>query len=374
MSEVTTAPTPVKGERLVSVDALRGFDMFWIVGGRELVLAVVVLLNYPMGVPEWVKYHASHPEWLGFSAWDLIMPLFLFLAGVSIPFAFSRRLGESHDYKAIYRRMARRLVLLWIFGMIAQGNLLEFDIDRLRLFSNTLQSIAVGYAVAAVAVLHFSVIRQVVLTAAVLIAYWLLMMFVPGPGMAAGQLEPHANLALWLDKTLLGRFEDRSTYAWILPGLGFAGTVLLGVFGGHILRRKDWAPVRRAAVIAGLGIGCLAGGWLWGLHFPIIKHIWTSSMVLWAAGWSYLLLALFYLVIDIWGWKKWAFPFVIIGSNAILIYMVVHVLHVEEDTLAGLAPGWEPGVLGGLLVALGSMLILLLPLYVLYRRKIFLRV
>jgi len=273
----------------------------------------------------------------------------------------------------VYRRIARRLVLLWIFGMIAQGNLLEFNLDTLHLFSNTLQAIAVGYLIAAVAVLHLTLPLQALLAAALLAAYWLLMMFVPAPGLAAGTLEPDANLALWLDEFILRGFRDGTSYAWILPGFGFGGTVLLGVFGGHVLRQESWSPRRRLLVLTGMGLACLAGGWLWGLHFPIIKHLWTSSMVLWAGGWSFLLLAAFYLVVDIWHWERWTFPFIVIGSNAILIYMAVHVVDVggwlEDFWTTG-----DPGVIAQVLIAAGAVLVFFVPLYLLYRFKIFLRV
>jgi len=372
VTEPTVAPAP-SVRRIVSVDALRGFDMFWIVGGRELLIAVAALFFGARGVPKAFLYQLSHPEWTGFTAWDMIMPLFLFLAGVSLPFAFARRLGDTRDYRAIYRRIARRLVLLWIFGMIAQGNLLEFDLDTLHLFSNTLQAIAVGYLIAAVAVLHLTLPLQALLAAALLAAYWLLMMFVPAPGLAAGTLEPDANLALWLDEFILRGFRDGTSYAWILPGFGFGGTVLLGVFGGHVLRQESWSPRRRLLVLTGMGLACLAGGWLWGLHFPIIKHLWTSSMVLWAGGWSFLLLAAFYLVVDIWHWERWTFPFIVIGSNAILIYMAVHVVDVggwlEDFWTTG-----DPGVIAQVLIAAGAVLVFFVPLYLLYRFKIFLRV
>jgi hypothetical protein len=122
LSEPTSTPAST---RVMSVDALRGFDMFWIAGGGPLVMSLAAVLCHPNPAPAWLVHHMRHVEWTGFSAWDLIMPLFLFLSGVSIPFAYARRLDTARDYRAIYRRMARRFVLLWILGMIAQGNLLQ---------------------------------------------------------------------------------------------------------------------------------------------------------------------------------------------------------------------------------------------------------
>ena len=362
----------VKAPRLLSLDALRGFDMFWIVGGKELFSALVALLCVSGGVPGWLEYHLSHPAWTGFSAWDMIMPLFLFVSGASIPFALALKAGETRDYTAVYKRLVRRVAFLWLFGMIAQGNLLEMDFDRLRFFSNTLQAIAVGYAITVIAFLHTSLRWQVVLCAALLLMYWLLLMFVPVPGAGRWALEPDCNLALWLDDLVLGRFRDGTTYAWILPGLGFGGSVLLGSFAGRMLR-APWTPRRRFAALAAAGIGCLVAGGLWSLHFPIIKHLWTSSMVLWAGGWSFLLLALFYLVVDMVGWKRWAYPFMVLGANAITAYMLVHIIDFEGYVrkLPWLGGHTEAAAL---IAAAVAFLLLWFPLWLLYRRKWFLRV
>ena len=372
--EPASAPVPAPGStRLMSIDALRGFDMFWISGGGGLVAALAAFLCHPNPVPWWLSYHMEHVEWTGFVAWDLIMPLFLFLSGVSIPFAYSQRLGETHDYKKVYRRMARRFVLLWILGMIAQGNLLN-NPAHLHVFSNTLQSIAVGYVIASIAFLHLSLRKQIGLCAGLLAAYWALMMFVPAPGIPAGWLEPHQNLALWVDQTLMGRFRDGTAYAWILPGLGFGASVLLGSFAGQVLRVKSWTPGRRIGVLCALGAGCLLGGFLWSFHFPIIKHIWTSSMVLWAAGWSYLLLALFYLVIDVWGFRKLAFPLVVIGANAIVAYMLPHIVEFENIVKWVARTPEHPSVTAELIICVIAFAMLWVPLYILYRKKIFVKV
>lgn len=368
----TPAPAPVK-TRMMSIDALRGFDMFWISGGGGLVASLAALLCHPNAAPWWLGYHMEHVEWTGFVAWDLIMPLFLFLSGVSIPFAYSQRLGETHDYKKIYRRMARRFVLLWILGLIAQGNLLN-DPANLHVFSNTLQSIAVGYVIAAVAFLHLSLRKQIGLCIGLLTAYWAIMMFVPGPDFPAGWLEPHQNLALWVDETIMGRFRDGTAYTWILPGFGFGASVLLGSFAGQVLRMKSWTPGRRIAVLCALGVGCLLGGFLWSFHFPIIKHLWTSSMVLWAAGWSFLLLALFYLVIDVWGFRKLAFPLVVIGANAIVAYMLPHIVGFDNIVMWVAGITTEPTVGQEFVGSIIAFSMLWIPLWIMYRKKIFVKV
>jgi predicted acyltransferase len=182
---------------------------------------------------------------------------------------------------------------------------------------------------------------------------------------------------LAVDQFVLGRFIDGTDppYTWVLSGMTFAATVLLGVFSGHVLRSR-MPPWVRVLVLTTLGILCLAAGWAWAerLGFPIIKHIWTSSMTLWAGGWSYLLLALFYLLIDVIGFRRWAFPFVVIGANAIAIYVAWHFIpfrEIAEGFVGGLSA--HLGSVGAFVIALATVSLWWFVLYDLYRRKIFLR-
>lgn len=315
-----TQATPASG-RVVSIDALRGFDMFWIVGGKPLVLGLLGLFIAP--VPSWVQEQMQHPPWVGFSAWDLIMPLFLFVVGAAMPFSFAKRFDLGQGNLAIYRKMIVRVLILWVFGMAVQGHLLEYDLSKLFLFSNTLQAIACGYLVAGILLLHVPVAGQVAATVLLLVGFWLCMMFIPVPGHGAGLLEEKLNLARYIDEQVLGSFRDGTTYTWILSSMNFASTVLLGVLAGHLLRSK-WSGWMKVVWLVLIGVGCLGLGWVWGFWFPIIKHLFTSSMVLWAAGWSFLLLALFYLVIDVLGFRRWAFFFIVIGANAIAAYLITH--------------------------------------------------
>ena len=165
------------------------------------------------------------------------------------------------------------------------------------------------------------------------------MRFVPVPGYGPGIFTPTGNLAMYIDKTLLGHFQDGTNYTWILSSLGFGATVLMGVLAGHLLRSK-LAGTRKALLLAGAGIACLLTGWLWGFAFPIIKHIWTSSMVLWSGGWFLLLLALFYWVIDVLGYRRWAFFFIVIGMNAIVAYIAPDIIpftRISGTLFSGLA-------------------------------------
>jgi predicted acyltransferase len=373
-AEATSNSSAYAADRVVALDALRGFDMFWIVGGQELALAIAGLLPEP--VPGFMEYELNHPAWEGFSAWDLIMPLFLFVVGAAMPFSFARRIGAGATKHELYLKMLRRVAVLWVLGMLAQGNLLEFKLSTLHVFSNTLQAIAVGYLAAGVVMLNVGVVGQLLFTVAMLVGYWLLLMYVPFGDHAAGTLEPHANLALAVDEWVLGRFRDGTTYTWVLSGMGFAATTLLGVQGGNLLR-APWTPWRKFFWLIFAGCICLAAGWVWAewLRFPINKHNWTSSMALWAAGWSYLLLAAFYLLIEIVGWRRWAFPFVVYGANAITIYVAYHLLPFQDVAkwwAGGLAAHF--GAFGPVIVTFTAALLAWLVVYHLYRQKIFLRV
>jgi predicted acyltransferase len=312
--------------------------------------------------------------WEGFSFWDLIMPLFLFITGVSMPFSFAKRIEEGKGRSALYGKIFRRTIVLFLLGIAAQGNLFKWDLSKLHLYCNTLQAIAAGYFVAGLVMLNTSIGGQVAVAVALLAGFWVLMAFIPVPGHAAGVLEPNANLALYVDEVILRSFRDGTTYTWILSSMTFAATVILGVLAGHILRSQKRDSVK-VLQLTGAGLVCLALGWVWGIWFPIIKHLWTSSMVLWSAGWCYLLLALFFAVIDVWRVRAWAFPLAVIGMNAIAVYMATRLFDFRKigDIFVGeLAPGL--GAFGEFLRVLAAFLIVWLILYYMYRKRTFLRV
>jgi predicted acyltransferase len=370
--ENTARPAALPSQRVASVDALRGFDMFWIAGGGPLVMELCKLFSNPL--PLWLERHFDHVEWEGFVAWDLIMPLFLFIVGVAMPFSVGKRLERGDNRASIYGKVIYRVVVLWVLGMIAQGHLLAFDLNNLQFYSNTLQSIAAGYLISSIALVELPVRWQAALAGALLVVYWALMRFVPVPGHGAGVFTTDGNLAMWIDKALLGHFQDGTTYTWILSSLGFGATVLMGVLAGHLLRAQ--LPGRRKVLwlVVG-GLGCLLGGWLWSFAFPIIKHIWTSSMVLWSGGWCLLLLALFYGVIDVLGYRRWAFFFTVMGMNSIVAYMAPDIIpfsEISHTLFAGLAK--HLGMFGNFLLALGAVGVLWLGLHYMYRKRTFIRI
>ncbi len=285
------------------------------------------------------------------------------------------------------------MLILWILGMVVQGNLLAFDLSKLYLFSNTLQAIAVGYLVASLALMYLPIFGQFALTCLLLVGFWLVMMLVPSPGCAAGTLEVQHNLARFVDEFVLRGFVDHKSgyeYTWILSGLGFAASVLLGVMSGHLLLRSSWTPWKKTGGLILAGAVCLLLGWIWAggfgwltaWRFPIIKPLWTSSMVLWSAGWCYLLLGIFHFFVDLLGFRKSAFFFIVLGSNAIVAYMLAMTVdfgHIADRFVGGLMAHFQewggswPGYADALHHFAAFAILWLILLYM-YRQKSFVKI
>jgi predicted acyltransferase len=393
----TTDPGPAP-ERLRSLDALRGFDMFWIVGGDALGRAIG---KWYYGTNDnWLHDQLEHVPWEGFRFYDLIFPLFLFLVGAVIPFSLAalRRRGASNA--AVYWRIARRVVLLFALGLMCNGALQltwltrqdgrwVVDINNHLRVAGVLQRIALCYGAAAVIALLTGVRGQIVTVAAILLGYWAVLVLVPNPETGlAGDLSKEGNLSGYIDRTYLPGKIMKAYYEFgdnegILSTIPAVATALLGVLAGQWLQSSA-GPGRKALGLAAAGVACLALGELWAMKFPIIKNLWTSSFVLVAGGWSLLLLALFYAVIDGLKWLVWAFPFVVIGVNAITIYVVPRFIDfkkMSEFFFGGLVQlAGDPDVikkvgdLRTVIVVAGVLFFQWLFLLWLYRQRLFLRV
>ena len=313
----------------------------------------------------WLAHQLQHVKWEGFVVWDIIMPLFLFMSGITIPFSMARyKEGEKPDGK-FYLKLLRRFALLFLLGWIVQGNLLQWDWKMFHPFANTLQAIAVGYVVAALLFVHTDWKWQIVAVAVLFAAYWAAFAFT---GM---NLDPQENVAMTVDKAVLGchrdgvawaedgswRFMKRYQYTWILSSLNFAVTVMLGCFAGQMLRSEKRKPAGRALWVAIAGVALVAAGLLFSPIFPIIKKIWSSSMTLFSGGICFLLTALTYYIVDVKGWRKGLSWLKIYGMNAITAYCIGEFLpH------------------GSLPQALGNALLLFFLLLIMYKRKVFIKI
>ncbi|MBN1790827.1 MAG: DUF5009 domain-containing protein [Bacteroidales bacterium] len=367
-----------KQERLLSLDTLRGFDMLWIAGGEYLIVTLAALTGWPF--LQWAAGQMNHVEWEGFRFYDMIFPLFLFIAGVSMPFSILKRQKRGESMRSIYLHLVKRLILLILLGLIYNG-ILRLDFEKQR-YSSVLARIGIAWFLAAVIVLNTSVRGQVVWFIGILLGYFAIMKLIPVPGFGAGVLTPEGNLAAFIDQKLLPGRLCCYTYGdneGLLSHIPAICTALLGTFAGHLLISHDGrlTGLRKGLILLLAGIAALALGKLWSLSFPIIKNLWTSSFVLYAGGWSLILLALFYLVIDVWGFKKWTLPFVVIGLNSITIYMLNSgIINFEEMGgyfFGGLANQFSE-LAQPVILAAGAVICMWTFLYLLYRNKIFLKV
>ena len=372
-------------QRLESLDILRGFDLFMLVGLEVAMHQLSSAVNTP-------AFHSfmwcfTHVDWEGFSSWDLVMPLFMFMSGITIPFALSRY-KDAKDKTLIYRRIFKRVVLLWIFGMMCQGNLLGLNPARIYFYSNTLQAIAMGYFISALLYLHTSIRTQIVLFVLMLLGYWGAMEFITIQGYGGGDYTPDANLAEWIEREVLGRFRDGASvvdgqvvfpdwyrYTWILSSPNFGATVMTGLFGGYILKYKEWMPQRKLACLVLIGVSMVAIGWIWGIWHPVIKKIWTSSMVLVSSGYCFLFMALFYYIVDYKGWRKYLLWLKVYGMNSILAYMLAMCVNfscIGRSLFHGLEQ--YLGAFYPILITLSNVGIVYFILWCLYKKQIFLRV
>ncbi|PTR01168.1 putative acyltransferase [Mucilaginibacter yixingensis] len=407
MNIVKTTPpnTPSKPGRLVSLDALRGFDMFWIVSGEEIFhgFADVVQQKYHLyrNPTNWqlatdgrlsflermavgMSNQLHHTVWNGFTFYDLIFPLFIFIAGISMPFSYNRGLdtemtGQLNKSRSRYFQLIRRTVLLLLLGMVVNGALSFAGYEHTR-FASVLGRIALSCFFAAVIYLNFNLRGQIIWFVSILLGYWALMALVPVPGHGAGVLTPDGNLAAFIDQHLLPGKLHRKVYdpEGLLSTIPAICSALLGVFTGSFLLpgRVGLRPVQKMLALFGAGLVLVLLGLLWNISFPINKNMWTSSFTLYAGGWSMLLFAAFYGIIDVAGFKAWCRPFVWIGVNSILIYMAAHGLvnflstsqFVLDGAIKGIDPIWHRSILWT-----GVLLIQLLLLRFLYQRKIFLK-
>lgn len=419
---VTQAPSEGVGGRsgrLLSLDALRGFDMYWIMGGDALGSAVSAIVGHPAPAAagqeptrtfgQVIADQLEHVEWAGFHFEDLIFPLFVFMAGVSQVFSLTK-LREKEGTAAALGRLLKRTLLLYIIGIFYYGGF-SGTFDHIRLLG-VLQRIALASGGAGALFLLFRTRALVGITAGILLGYWALVALTPirdislektaikaqiaaHPGSTAqslyesttqtirGSFDEGKNLVNHFDFKYLpwrkwdGNFDPEG----ILSTLPAVASGLLGVLAGIYLRSPHSSPGQKALGLIGVGVVLLAAGWGWHSVFPVIKKIWSSSFVLVAGGWSAMLLGTFYWIIDVQGWKAWCTPFVWVGTNSIAVYLAGSIIDFER--LGSRFVGGEvakfldrtiaPGT-GTFVLALSGLALVLVLARFLYRRQIFLRV
>jgi predicted acyltransferase len=358
--------------RLLSIDVLRGFDMLIIIFADRFFYHF-----HEASQTEISGFFATqfeHPEWFGFHIYDIVMPLFLFVVGAVLPFSMQRRVKEIDNKSKLYPHIIRRFIILFILGWIVQGNLLHLDINKFQIFSNTLQAIAVGYLFTCVAYIHFSKKLRYIVFAACLVIYALLLEFTNVPGIGNSELLPDKNIALYIDRLVFGDFDDGYQYTWLLSGLGFIATTLSGLFAGEMLKSK--LPREKVALnLLLIGIAAVVLGLILNIWHPIIKKIWNSTFVIFSSGICFLLLALFYWVIDVKGYNKWVKPLKVIGINAITAYVISHVINfpsIADQLLFGFKQFL--GAYYDAFTVIGGFLIIYLILWYMNKNKTYIKI
>jgi len=370
------APAAPRPPRLLSLDALRGFDMLWIVGGDAVGIALGHLVG---GGPGRVLVEQlDHAPWAGFHFYDLIFPTFVFMAGTAIPFSLDRMVETEGRPRAV-ARVLRRTALLVLLGIFYYGGL-STPLAGVRLLG-VLQRIGLCYGAAALLYLYLRPRGLAATAATLLLGYWALLRFVPVPGFGAGDFAEGHNLTNWIDAHYLPfrKWDGDHDPEGLLSTLPAVASCLLGVFAGLWLRNPARSGARRGTLLLAAGAALLVLGYAWGLEFPIIKKIWTSSFVLVAGGWSAVLLGTFYLVIDVAKVSAWAWPFVWVGCNPLTLYLATNLVDFGRiaERLVGGGVARHLDLLHAGLGDLGLAAVLVALCFgfcgFLYRRRIFLR-
>ena len=384
-----------KNERLMSLDALRGADMFFIMGGSGLIMALCALFGAKDG---WLAEQMTHVAWHGFRHHDTIFPLFLFLAGVSWPFSYASQIAKGRTISAILQKMAFRVAALVFFGL-ATADFFAFKVESFR-YDSVLAHIAVCWAGAALLSMFVKSWKaRLAIAGGLLVVHWAALFFFTAPDAAAllASTDPAAakkvaeyaaygtdsfsftgNIAGWIDRTFMpgrlheGIFDPDGLLAKV-SGIPLA---MMGVLAGELLRSKSFSGNRKTLLLLAAGLGVLALTFCWKPWCPVNKKIWTSTFVLASAAYALFALALFYWIIDVRGWRRWAFFFRVIGMNAITIYLTMRFVQFRAMSnfffsgVAGLGEGAWPNVV---LIA-GQIAFEWLLLWWLYRKSTFLKV
>lgn len=365
----------IQQKRLLSIDALRGFDMLLISGGG----AFIVYMKGITGQP-WIDAAADqleHPAWNGFTFYDFIFPLFLFTAGISLAYSVQAGLRKGVSKKELYKKAFKRFLILFLLGILDKNIPLNiFDPGNIR-YGTVLSRIGFATLVTTFLYVNLSATKRLLWVAAALIVYCALLYLVPVPGYGAGDLSFEGNLVGWIDRNFMPGRLLQKTYDEnaLLTQLPAHCLTVLGAAAGDVLQ-KQWSESKKMLWLIIAGITGIVAGVVWGQFFPINKHLWTSSFILLTAGMAFLFLALFYWLIDIRGWRRWAFFFKVIGVNSLVIYLAYRFIdfgYTSKLLFEGFyrhAPEqWHPA-----LNALGGLAIAWVFLYILYRNKLFVKI
>lgn len=361
--------------RLLSLDTLRGFDMFWIIGGEELVHALSKL--YPNSFWNQFSKQLEHPYWNGFTFYDLIFPLFIFLAGVSTPFSIGKALNDGKNKKEILLKVLKRGLILFLLGIVYNNGLEIKPIDDIR-FMSVLGRIGIAYVFANILFLYVKETLLIYWFAGLIIVYWLILKFSSAPGFSMGDLSMEGNFASYFDRNVLPGKLSRGIHdtVGLFNNIPAIGNALAGIITGIYLQKVEPTQSKKALYMALSGLIALVIAQVWNLDFPINKNLWSSSFVMQTVGLSLLLFALFYYVIDVLKYNQWTLFFQVIGMNSILIY--ISNKFIDWDYTVNAFFKWLEQLVGEpysvLVIAVAIVIVKWVFLKFLYNKKVFLRV
>ncbi len=361
--------------RLLSLDTLRGFDMFWIIGGEELVHVLSKL--YPNSFWNQFSKQLEHPYWNGFTFYDLIFPLFIFLAGVSTPFSIGKALNDGKNKKEILLKVLKRGLILFLLGIVYNNGLEIKPIDDIR-FMSVLGRIGIAYVFANILFLYVKETLLIYWFAGLVIVYWLILMFTSAPGFSMGDLSMEGNFASYFDRNVLPGKLSRGIHdtVGLFNNIPAIGNALAGIITGIYLQKGEPTQSKKALYMALSGLIALVFAQVWSLDFPINKNLWSSSFVMQTVGLSLLLFALFYYVIDVLKYNEWTLFFQVIGMNSILIY--ISNKFIDWDYTVNAFFRWLAQLVGEpysvLVIAVAIVIVKWVFLKFLYNKKVFLRV
>ncbi|RJO65975.1 MAG: DUF5009 domain-containing protein [Myxococcales bacterium] len=360
--------------RLSSLDTLRGFDMFWVMGGDVFFQTLGKVTGW--GPAQQWAVQMEHAEWQGFHFYDLLFPLFMFISGVAIPYSLLIKAESSTKSRSFYLGLIRRAFLLVFLGLV-YNNFFDLDFQNQR-YPSVLGQIGLAYLFAALIFLNIKSFKGRLAALIIILAgVAVLQLLVPVPGIGlAGVSTPESTINAYLDSFLPGKLYERIyDPEGILCIFSATSVTLMGGFAGCLLRYEKWNGYRKSFALSGIGIGLLVLGLILNNWYPIIKNVWTSTFDIYAAGWSFLLLALFYFVVDVWKCRKPALFFQVIGMNSITIYLANQMVNFETTSkflFGGLARISGEG--GILVINAGIIALEWLVLYLLYKKNVFLKV
>jgi predicted acyltransferase len=363
-------------DRIISIDALRGFAMFLIlstqIGGAPIFQTFIKLWgeNFANAVSSQMTWDTQTVTFL-----NIAQSIFVFVVGLVIPFSLYNRLLRT-DKKRIYLHIIKRALILFLLGLIAGGKLLNLHLATLPVYNNVLEYISISYLVCAILVLNTTTLVQYILTGGFLLLVWAIFLFIPAPGWHGDIYSQTMNIGIYIENVVLGQHGSHfGSWTGVLNTFGHISTMLLGVLMSNIIFSTRNKIDKTKLLYLGALVMYLAG-WIWGQFFPIMRNYMTSSFVLESCGISTFLLASFYLIIDVWGYSKWAFFFIVFGVNSIAIYMMAHLFDfrlIGNIFVGGLSSLFASNV-QDFIQAVAAMMVMWLIMYWMYCKKTFIKI